>query len=99
MIRHTVFFKFKENNGLTISRICADVKQRFEELPRKITFIKHLVCGVDFLHSLKSFDLVLQVDFDSVDDLNKYQTNPSHLEIAMFMQPYKTEAAVVDFNF
>lgn len=98
MIRHIVFFKFQEANGLTKAEICNQIKQRFDALPSKINLIKKLTCGVDFLHSERSFDLALEVDFQNVEDMNSYQTHPEHLAVVEFMKPYKTAAAAVDFN-
>lgn len=98
MIRHIVFFRFQEANGLTKEQITSELKAKFDALTSKISEIKKLTCGIDFLHSERSYDLALEVDFQSVDDMNSYQTNPNHVAIVEWMKPYKLAAAAVDFN-
>ena len=98
MIRHIVFFRIKDANGMTKYRICSQLKEKFAELPSKISVIQKLVSGQDFIHGEMSYDFALEVDFKSVDDLNFYSTHPAHLNVVEWLKPYMISVAAVDFN-
>ncbi|MBR3038602.1 MAG: Dabb family protein, partial [Clostridia bacterium] len=64
MIKHIVLFKF-EDPAVNIPV----VRESLYALVPKIPEIVHMQIGADFLHSGRSYDMALLVDFKSREDL------------------------------
>ena len=47
----------------------------------------------------RSFDAVLVSEFDSMEALNAYSTNPLHVEVSDFCKSIRTAAHSVDYEF
>jgi hypothetical protein len=70
MLHHYVFLKFAEETPkLHVDVFC----QKISDLSNVIEEIKHLEIGLDELHEERSWDLVLIMQFASVDCLRAYQ--------------------------
>ena len=75
MMKHIVMFKIKDDYKSEI----LNAKARMESMINKIEEIRALQVGIDFLHSDRSYDLVLEVLLDDEVALNKYQINEYHI--------------------
>ena len=78
MITHIVLFKLKDNTTENIEKtanVLMDMKDKIAEL-------KHIEVGMDVTHSQRSYDMALITKFDSVADLEAYQTHPVHVKVA-----------------
>ena len=64
----------------------------------KIPGMLRLSHGPDILHTDKSWDHVLIVDFESVEDIQTYNTHPLHEAIKPYSLPNVKELAYVDFE-
>ena len=67
-------------------------------LPGAIAGIDHLEVGRDELHDPRSWDLVLIMEFASVEALRAYQQHPQHLALMAFNEPFVANVASVDFS-
>ena len=95
MLQHYVFLKYRE--GTTEGHIAAFC-ERMLALPATIGEIEHLEIGRDELHDARSWDLVLVMEFASVEALRAYQRHPDHVAVMTFNDPFVANVASVDFT-
>lgn len=77
MIRHIVCFKLKEpteENCREAARVLSSMRGQVEE-------IIDMEVGVDFLHSARSYDVILQVTLADREALDRYQNAPYHVNV------------------
>jgi hypothetical protein len=95
MLRHYVFLKYRDGTSDEhVTGFCA----RMLALRDVIAEIRHLEIGLDELHDARSWDLVLIMEFASVDALRAYQRHPRHLAVMAFNEPFVANVASVDFT-
>ena len=95
MLHHYVFLRYRAGTSdAHITAFC----QRLLALRATIEEIAHLEIGRDELREARSWDLVLIMEFASLDALRAYQRHPRHLEIMAFNTPFVTDVASVDFT-
>ena len=95
MLRHYVLLKYREDAS---DRHIAAFCERMLALRDTIDGIEHLEIGRDELHDARSWDLVLIMEFASVDALRAYQRHPEHLAVMAFNEPFVASVASVDFT-
>jgi stress responsive alpha/beta barrel protein len=95
VLQHYVFLKFKEETPelhiQTFSKKMLALKQIIEE-------IEFLEVGIDELHEERSWDLVLNMVFQSVETLRIYQKHPEHIAVMQFNAPFVENVGSVDFS-
>ena len=94
MLRHYVVLKYRE--GTSDGHIAAFC-ERMLALRGTIAGIEHLEIGRDELHDARSWDVLLIMEFASVDALRAYQRHPAHLAVIAFNDPFVASVASVDF--
>lgn len=86
LIKHIVMWKLKDfaegKDKLENAKI---IKVGLEDLQNKINQISHIEVGININESEQAYDVVLYSEFDSVDDLNLYQSHPDHVRISEFI--------------
>ena len=95
VLRHYVFLKYRE--GTDDGHIAA-FRERMLALRGSIAEILHLTIGRDELHDARSWDLILIMEFSSVDALRAYQRHPAHRAAMAFNDPFVADVASVDFT-
>lgn len=96
MIRHICMFKLKnENKDENIAEFL-ERAQSLKEIPQLRRF--------EAVHNDKrtpdsNYDVSLIFDFDSVEDLNVYQTSPVHVKFGGFVASVKEARACIDYEF
>ena len=95
MVTHVVMFRLKDRSDENIRKageVLLSMKGRVEQL-------RHIEVGTDFLHSERSYDIVLITRFDSKDDLAAYQNHPYHVEVVKkHMHAVRETSAAVDYE-
>ena len=95
MIKHVLCTKLKDNS----LEECQKLKEMFLSMKDEIDFIRDIQVGIDFLKSERSYDVVLEVIFDSREDLDRYQVFPYHKDV---IKPYvaarRTASVTVDYD-
>jgi hypothetical protein len=87
-------FKFKDENKETnIQKVKIDI----EALTQKIPQLKSMEVGADFMHSARSFDLVLYSKFETEKDLAIYDAHPEHQKVVSFIKQVIVESKAVDY--
>ena len=95
MLRHFVFLKYREGTSAGhVATFC----ERMLALHATIPGIERLEIGRDELHDARSWDLVLIMEFASVDALRAYQRHPQHVDVMAFNTPFVADVGTVDFT-
>lgn len=99
MVKHIVMFKLKE----TLSQedknsVMLEFKKAIEALPETITFIRHIFVGSN-TNSAEKWDICLESEFDSLDDVKRYAVHPDHVAAGSILKDAKEDRACVDFEF
>lgn len=96
MIRHICMFKLKEENKEQNMQEFIDRAQALKVLP----MLRHFEVVSNFKEAPESnYDVSLIFDFDSMADLDAYQTSPVHVEFGKFVGTVREERACIDYEF
>ena len=99
MIRHIVMFKLKDfGSDPDRENACHEVLNHLDELPLKIDLIRRYKAGIDIRKLNWSYDIVLEMDFDSLADLDAYTIHPAHQEFVAFNKNYSTGKSCIDYE-
>lgn len=95
MIKHVLSVKLKDNSP----EECQKVQELFLSMRGKVPCIRDLCTGIDFLHSDRSYDVVLEVVLDSRQALEEYQNDPYHAGVVKpYIQQAREASVVVDYE-
>ena len=93
MIKHIVCFKSKE--GTDVEK----TKEILLSMKGKVAEIKDIEVGVDFLHSERSYDIILQITLENEAALNDYQNDEYHCSVVKkHMHAVRTGSIAVDYE-
>lgn len=95
MVKHIVMYKLKNPTEENI----ANMIDKFMSMQGKIDILKFIRAGRDFVGSARSYDVVLECEFASREDLNTYAAHPIHLPVKEFVGGLVKEAHSVDYEF
>ena len=98
MVKHIVMFQLKE----TLSKEeKLDVMNRFkaaiEALPAKIDVIRKVFVGLN-INEAEKWDICLESEFDTLDDVKFYAVHPDHVAAAGILKDAKKDRACVDYE-
>lgn len=94
MIKHIVLFRFEDPTvNIPI------VRESLYALREKIPEIVSMQIGEDFLHSGRSFDMALLVDFKTREDLEIYDKHPDHQQARAYIHVHRLDSKTVDFEY
>ncbi len=93
MFRHVVCFRLRpeEKDKAT------EAKQRLESLT-VIDEVRNIEVGLDSLKSPRSYDIILIVDFDNMDDYKVYDAHELHQPVRKFMHSIVESSVAVDYE-
>lgn len=95
MIKHIVCFKLKDNSPEQCQK-AADV---LLSMKGNVGLLRDIEVGVDFLHSQRSYDVVLQVVLDDARALEEYQQDSYHCDVVKKHMHAVTETSVaIDYE-
>ena len=89
-------WKLKE--GASKAENALKVKASLEGLNGKIPGMRALEVGININDTPAAFDIVLYSEFDSAEDLKKYQNHPAHLKAGEIVGTVAFERKVVDYE-
>ena len=69
MIKHVVCYKLKDNSLAKKQ----EVKDMLMSMVGKVSYFVDIQVGLDFLESERSYDVVLEMTFNTKEDMEKYQ--------------------------
>ena len=77
MIKHIVCFKLKDNSEEQCKK-AADILLSMKD---NVSLLRGIEVGIDFLHSPRSYDIILQVLLDDEKALDDYQNDEYHCSV------------------
>lgn len=100
MIRHLVFFKLAEEaEGNAKAANILIIKEKLESLKEVVPVIRKIeVFSNHPLASPENYDIVLESEFDSLEDLKIYTEHPEHLKVGKFIAKVRTGRAAIDYE-
>ena len=94
MIKHVVCFKMKEES--TINKAVEILSSMNGNVPQ----IVEMEVGKDFLHSPRSYDIILQVTLKSKEELDAYQKDEYHCNVVKtYMHANVASSITIDYEF
>ena len=94
MVRHIVCFKLKA--GENVDKAVEILTSMKANVPQVID----LEVGVDFLHSKRSYDIILQVVLKDAKALEEYQSDAYHCSVVKEHMHKVTESSIaIDYEF
>ena len=98
MVKHIVMFKLKDTLSMEEK---LDVMNRFksaiEALPAKIDVIRKVFVGLN-INEAEQWDICLESEFDSLEDVKLYAVHPDHVAAASILKDAKLDRACVDYE-
>lgn len=95
MIKHTVCFKLKDNSP----EECNKAAQILRSMDGNVELLRGIEVGVDFLHSPRSYDIILQVLLDDEKALEEYQNDKYHCSVVKkHMHSVAESSVAIDFK-
>jgi hypothetical protein len=93
MFRHVVCSRLKdEEKGRA-----AEAREKLLSL-KAIPEVRNIEVGLDCLKSHRSYDVILIVDFDNMDDYKVYDTHELHQPVRRFMRSIVETSVAVDYT-
>jgi hypothetical protein len=100
MINHVVLFKLKEFENEDQKAVVRNkIKNVLLSLKDKIKELKYIQIGLNHQLNSDSFDICLITHFETLEDLNAYQTHPEHFKVLEIVKSNVSARAAVDFEF
>ncbi len=99
MIKHVVLWKlhdFAEGNDKD-KNMDIVIKELYE-IQKELPLLRALDCHKSIKTGGHFWDLILNMEFDSFEDLEKYQVYPRHKALHDFAVKVRVDRAVVDYN-
>ena len=94
MIKHIVCFKLEDNS----EEMCNKTAEILRSKQGNVPMLRGIEVGVDFLHSARSYDIILTVTLDDEKALEDYQKDPYHCDVVKKHMHSVTQTSVaVDY--
>lgn len=95
MIKHIVCFKLKNPSR----EECEKAKDVLMSMQGNVPLIRDINVGIDFLHSERSYDLILEVLLDDTEALEKYQNDSYHCSVVKkHMHSVRESSIAIDYE-
>ncbi len=99
MVRHIVLFRLKEDLAPEKRKeVMETFKKDIEALPAVIPFIRFVEVGFN-INPGEQWDLCLNSEFDSLEQVKEYATNPHHVRVAGALKPFLSGRSCTDYEF
>ncbi|MDR2515570.1 MAG: Dabb family protein [Christensenellaceae bacterium] len=101
MVKHIVCFQFlEEGDGRTKVENLQIAKEMLERLFETVPTLKAMAVHMnDERASAGNFDMILEAEYESWEDLNAYVVHPEHKKVGQFMAKVRKSRASVDYEF
>ncbi len=95
MIKHIVVFKLAHPTN----ELLTETKNILLSMKGVVPQIKDIEVGVDFLHSQRSYDIILSVVLENADALDAYQNDPYHVNVVKkHMHAVQEKSVAIDYD-
>lgn len=98
MIRHIVMFKLKAfETAKEKQEALQELISWLNELPEKINLIKKYEAGTNINTLDWAYDIVLTMDFNSMQDLENYNHHQAHQAFVSFNKAFTVSKVCIDY--
>ena len=98
MVKHIVMFKLKDSLSKEEKLVVMnDFKATIEALPAQIDVIRKVFVGLN-INEAEQWDICLESEFDTLDDVKAYAVHPAHVAAAGILKDAKQDRACVDYE-
>lgn len=95
MVTHIVFFRLADPAPENVVKL----KDLLLSMNGRVPQLRHLEVGVDIIRSERSYDLALITRFDSLDEMERYQSHPYHAgEVMPYVRRVSQSVVAVDYE-
>ena len=95
MIKHIVCFKLKNNS----EEECKKAADILLSMQGNVELLRGIEVGTDFLHSPRSYDIILQVLLDDEKALDDYQNDDYHCNVVKkHMHAVAESSVAIDYK-
>lgn len=95
MIKHIVCFKLKDNS----KENCEKTAEILKSMKGRVDLLREIEVGIDFLHSARSYDIILQVVLDDAKALDAYQQDEYHCSVVKkHMHSVMESSVAIDYH-
>ena len=95
MIKHIVCFKLKDNSD----QMCKKTADVLMSMKGKVPTVLDIEVGIDFLHSARSYDIILQVTLENAQKLDEYQNDAYHCDVVKkHMHSVAETSVAIDYS-
>lgn len=94
MIKHIVIWKFKENEEENMKKFLKELNQLKGIIPE----IKNIETGIN-INPKNEYDAILISEFETMEDLEKYKTNPKHVKVSELCKKIRISRQAIDYEF
>ncbi|XPV77812.1 MAG: Dabb family protein [Desulfovibrio sp.] len=99
MIKHIVMWKLKDSyDGHTAEENGLKMQEMLMSLDGQIPELKKIHVSTTIKESNPECDVVLDSEFDSIDDLSAYANHPKHVACVSFIKSVVENRYVVDYE-
>lgn len=100
MVKHIVMFRFMENaEGRTKAENVEIAKNMLVKLQGVVPTLVSSKISVNNGTNPTNYDLVLEADYNSYEDLAEYIVHPAHKAVGEFMKKVRLDRACVDYEY
>lgn len=98
MLKHIVMWKFKDTaEGKTKEENINEIEKRLMEIKAELPIIKQIAFNRCAVLDDSFYDAVLEMEFESIEDLSFYQEYPKHRDLSAFVKSVRVKRACVDY--
>lgn len=95
MIKHIVCFKLKDKSKENVLKTAEVLRS----MDGNVDLLRGIEVGVDFLHSPRSYDVILQVVLDDANALDAYQKDAYHCDVVKkHMHAVMESSVAIDYE-
>ena len=94
MIKHIVMWKFKENEEENMKKFLNGLNNLKGIIPE----IKSIETGIN-INPKNEYNAILISEFETMEDLEKYKTNPEHIKVSTLCKKIRLDRQAIDYEF
>ncbi len=99
MVKHVVMWTLKDfAEGASKAENAETMKNRLKALGSEIDEVKDVEVGINLAASPEAYDIILQMEFESLEDIDRYLDHPAHRSVGDFVGKVRENRIWVDYE-
>ncbi|MDE6550047.1 MAG: Dabb family protein [Clostridia bacterium] len=93
MIKHVLAIKVKDGESID------EMRDVLMSMKGNVPTVKDISVGIDFLHSERSYDILMEVTLENKESLDVYQADEYHCNVVKpYVQSHRSAVVAVDYE-